>query len=424
MTRFALKAAAAAAMAFCAACSVQAGGFMLYEQSVAGTGRAYAGAGVHRNDDLSAAWYNPAGMTLLEGTQIQFGGTIVFTTMDLHADAAMGGRDNGRKKFVPVPNMYLTHKVNDSWWLGLSLNVPYGMAQEYARGRMMNNWGVNSEMKVFDISPTVAYKVNDKLSLGGGISIQYAKSWVESAQIQTNPQSPYAGKLAYGRLVADSWSAGFNLGVMWTPVETLRLGIGWRSEVRHDADGTYRFGMGAVGDSRPTNYMWSGKGSATVRAPQNITLSAVWDVTPKWDLAATIRWYEWSSFDKLIIKNDIPQLAGEGSTTTLQNDWKNSWFFSVGTDYRINDEWTVRAGFAYEDSPVVNEKRTALIPDADRIWLSLGATWHMTKQMQTDFGFTWIHGVGNMGLYKGDKKVAEYENIDCILLGAQMVYKF
>jgi hypothetical protein len=145
--------------------SVQAGGFMLYEQSVAGTGRAYAGAGVHRDDDLSAAWYNPAGMTLLDGTQIQFCGTIVFTTMDLHASPMMGGRDNGRKKFVPVPNMYLTHKVNDSWWLGLSLNVPYGMAQEYARGRMMNNWGVNSEMKVFDLSPSIAYKVNEKVTI-------------------------------------------------------------------------------------------------------------------------------------------------------------------------------------------------------------------------------------------------------------------
>ncbi len=179
---------------------------MLYEQSVAGTGRAYAGAGVHRDDDLSAAWYNPAGMTLLDGTQIQFGGTIVFTTMDLHASPMMGGRDNGRKKFVPVPNMYLTHKVNDSWWLGLSLNVPYGMAQEYARGRMMNNWGVNSEMKVFDLSPSIAYKVNDKLSVGGGFSIQYAKSWVESAEYQA--KGPYQGKLAYGRLVADSWSGG------------------------------------------------------------------------------------------------------------------------------------------------------------------------------------------------------------------------
>ena len=112
------------------------------------------------------------------------------------------------------------------------------------------------------------------------------------------------------------------------------------------------------------------------------------------------------------------------STKVMDNDWKNSWFFSIGTDYRINDEWTVRAGFAYEDSPVVNEKRTALIPDADRIWISLGATWKMNKQLRTDFGFTWIHGVGNMGLYKGEQKVAEYDNIDCILLGAQMVYKF
>ncbi len=115
------------------------------------------------------------------------------------------------------------------------------------------------------------------------------------------------------------------------------------------------------------------------------------------------------------------------SKVSIQNHWKDSWLFSVGTDYRFNDEWTVRGGIAYEKSPVRDNYRLAIIPDLDRMWFTIGATWHVTKQLQGDFGFAWIHGIGNKSVYDNNnpsKEIGKFRKCESYLFGAQMVYKF
>ena len=212
-----IKLTAAAVLVAGSISAAQAGGFQLMEQSVAGLGRAYAGAGVV-GDDISAVWYNPAGMTLLPGTQFQFGGA--FAALDLPVKDNAGNTDNGRKHAVPIPNMFLTHQINESAWFGIGLTVPYGMATEYGRGYTLGDKGMNSEIKVFDINPNFAFKLTDKVSIGFGASLEYAQAFVESSLL-SQKQAAYLGHDAYGRLKATSWAAGFNFGVMWEPVETV-----------------------------------------------------------------------------------------------------------------------------------------------------------------------------------------------------------
>ena len=406
--------------------AVQAGGFQLMEQSVTSLGRAHAGAGVV-GDDVSAVWYNPAGMTLLPGTQFQFGG--VFAALDIPAeDYRTGQTDNGRKHPVPIPNMFLSHQINDSAWFGIGLTVPYGMATEYGREFSMGDQGMNSEIKVFDLNPSFAYKVSDKLSVGIGASIEYAQAFVESGMMY---HPLYKTPAAYGRYKATSWSGGFNAGVMWTPVETVRLGLSYRSAVKHSAKGQLKIGpddgdhVGYVSALASTS-----KGAkATIKAPHQINLSATWEVTPSWRLSGLIHWSDWSSFKSLDISSDnalLPYKLGT-SKISIANNWKDSWLFSVGTDYRFNDSVTVRGGIAYEKSPVRDNYRLAIIPDLDRMWFTIGATWHVTKQLQGDFGFAWIHGVGNKSLYSNDnpsKEIGKFRKCESYLFGAQMVYKF
>ncbi len=419
--------------------AVQAGGFQLMEQSVTSLGRAHAGAGVV-GDDVSAVWYNPAGMTLLPGTQFQFGG--VFAALDIPAeDYRTGQTDNGRKHPVPIPNMFLSHQINDSAWFGIGLTVPYGMATEYGREFSMGDKGMNSEIKVFDLNPSFAYKVSDKLSVGIGASIEYAQAFVESGV----GKHPLLGADVYGRLKATSWSGGFNVGVMWTPVETVRVGLSYRSAVKHSAKGELKVGVATDGDhvgywtGVPMNLSSTSKGAkATLKAPHQVNLSATWEVTPNWRLSGLIHWSDWSSFDTLDISTDNAQATAaitamnalkgvKSSKVSIQNHWKDSWLFSVGTDYRFNDEWTVRGGIAYEKSPVRDNYRLAIIPDLDRMWFTIGATWHVTKQLQGDFGFAWVHGVGNKSLYSNDnpsKEIGKFRKCESYLFGAQMVYKF
>lgn len=414
-----IKIAAAAAAALVSTSSVYAAGFMLSEQSVAGLGRAYAGAGIV-GDDLSAVWYNPAGMVLLPGTQVQAGG--VYVDLDLSYKGDNGETENGSKYGVPIPNFFFTRQMNDSMWFGLGLTVPYGLATEYSRTWGQINRGMNAEIKVFDLNPNIAWKVSDKLSIGAGISLQYADAQYETGVMRG---------MGYGRLDVDSFAWGANIGVMWSPTETLRFGLSYRSQVNHHADGDLRVGL-AGGDNRSYIGEFS-NASASLSAPQTVLLTGTWEATPQLRLSALIRWADWSSFDTLTVEVD-PQSASNPVLGALirepiavENKWQDTWLFTIGADYTINNAWTVRAGVGYETSPIDDDSyRTALIPDSDRLWLSIGATWHVTENLQGDFGFTWLHGIGSAPLYDAPKgsRVGEFDTLDAYLFGAQMVYRF
>ena len=216
---------ATAAMMVAGAFATQtyAAGFQLSEQSAIQMGRAMAGAGIV-GDDLSAVHYNPAGMTLLSGTRMQATGTWVAVNLDYEGDS--GQSENGRLKGQIIPAGFITHQINDSLWAGLGLTVPYGMGTEYGEGWEGKSRGTESMILTFDINPNLAWKVNEKLSVGGGISLQYAKAELGMGMgpMQANVKG-------------DSWAWGWNVGLMFQPVETVRLGLAYRSNISHNADG-------------------------------------------------------------------------------------------------------------------------------------------------------------------------------------------
>lgn len=426
---FTLKLAAAATLSAALSSAAVAGGFMLTEQSVAGLGRAYAGAGIV-GDDLSAVWYNPAGMSLLSGTAVQMGAVVADLDLEVTTNehATFGhnkaSKENGRKHGVPIPNMYLVHQIKDDMWFGLGITVPFGMATEYD-----NNWaaadkGMNAEVKVFDINPNVAFKLTDTLSFGAGVSLQYVTAQFEQKNLVN---TPWGSRSVRVRLNADGWAWGGNLGFMWQPTETVRVGLAYRSQVNHKADGYLKSDLETT-DGILLRHSQSNDGHAEMSAPHVITLTGTWKATEALRLSGLVRWTNWSSFDKLPISGSS---LGEatGGLTSKHNavyNWKDSWLFTVGADYDINDEFTVRGGVGYEISPVDDDKyRSATIPDTNRLWLSMGATWHASKNLQGDFGIAYLKGIGNKDLYK-DKggKVAEFDKLDAILWGAQFVYKF
>ena len=171
-----MKAAAAAVMAVCAASAAHAAGFMLTEQSAGALGRAYAGVGVD-GTDLSGVYYNPATMTLHPGTQIQAG--FVAVGLDLAFEGTGPNSDvseNGQYNTQAIPHGYISHQISDSMWVGLAMTVPFGMGTEYDDDWRFANRGISAEVLTFDFNPNVAWKVSDKLSLGAGMSIQYASA--------------------------------------------------------------------------------------------------------------------------------------------------------------------------------------------------------------------------------------------------------
>ena len=407
-----------------------AAGFQLTEQSSLGLGRAYAGAGIV-GDDLSAVHYNPAGMTLLEGTRVQAGFTWIALNADIDGAGAYAGQsENGRLKGQAIPTGYVTHQVNDNLWLGFAMSVPYGMGTEYGKDWWGADRGTNAKIYTFDMNPNIAWKVNDLISVGAGVSVQYAKA--DLGMRKSMSMGAMSLPFANGEIDADSWDWGFNLGVMISPTDTMRFGLSYRSSIEHNAEGD--FTLSGV-NPLVTNMLgvdlngMTFKSTATVKTPDTVMLTGTWEATPDLRLSGLIRWANWSNFDTLSIKNSLPSAFAPYSAylgqVDVKNNWQDTWLFSVGADYRINDAFTVRGGIAYETSPIDDETtRMAVIPDTDRLWLSLGATYHFNKQLQFDMGATYLMGVGDMDLYSNGEKIGEYQSLDAYLVGFQAQYRF
>lgn len=429
-----------------------AAGFQLTEQSSLGLGRAYAGAGIV-GDDLSAVHYNPAGMTLLEGTRFQAGTTWIALNADFNSDSG-DADENGRLKGQMIPAGYVTHQVNDKVWLGFAMTVPFGMGTEYDRNWKYGNRGTSAKIYTFDMNPNIAYKVSDFISVGAGVSVQYAK-----AKLGMNIGQSGAS-LLHGKVEADSWDWGYNLGIMLSPSDKLRFGLSYRSAIKHEADGDVKlsnvnanvlngmFGNQLEESAGLIARLLDGQTvgtSATLKTPDTVMLTATWETTEKLRLSGLIRWANWSNFDDLTLENDIPSgigaiagnspslgaavagLSGKLKEVSIENKWQDTWLFSVGADYRINDAFTIRGGLAYETSPIDDQStRMAVIPDTDRVWFSLGASWYPTQDLQFDVGATYLMGVGDSDLYDdvNGKKVGEYDSLDAYLLGVQMQYRF
>lgn len=399
-----MKAAAAAVMAVCAASAAHAAGFMLTEQSAGALGRAYAGVGVD-GTDISGVYYNPATMTLHPGTAIQAG--FVAVGLDLAYESNDGKiTENGQYNTQAIPHGYISHQLTDSMWIGLAMTVPFGMGTEYDDNWPLAYKGISAEVLTFDFNPNVAWKVSDKLSLGAGMSIQYA-----AADLKMGMEKGVTSEID-----ADSMAWGFNVGLMWSPLENLRFGLSYRSRINHNADGDLEVTMPGMG-------VTTLDATATISTPAWAMATAAWDVNDLLSLYATFRWTDWSSFDELQIESSIP-------SQPIVNKWQDTYLFSVGADLRFTNWWTFRAGIGYETSPIDDPKyRTAIIPDADRWWFALGSSFKATENMQIDVSAAWLHGTGERDLWGKNEQFQDevkgrFDKLDAYLFGVQLVYKF
>lgn len=448
MQRAAFKVALTAiAVAAAFASTAHAAGFMLTEQSAGSLGRAYAGAGVD-GTDLSGVYYNPATMVLHKGTALQAGFVGIGLNLDYVGED--GTTANGRNKSQAIPHGYFVHQINDKVWFGLGMTVPFGMGTEYDDDWAGNQHGISATILTFDLNPNFAFKLSEKFSVGFGASIQYAQADLKIRNAFANTSDGVLS--AESEIDADSIAWGWNVGMMWSPVENFRVGVSYRSKIKHDAEGDFTLdraklgnmdvsgdqliqkGEGMLGGDKLTaamgqQLMTLGQvlnmqnfdGYATVTAPAWAMASVAWDVNDLVSLYGTFRWTDWSSFDQLDITTNVTDVGG-----SISNKWRDTYLGSLGMDLRLTDWWTLRGGIAYESSPIANpQTRTAIIPDADRWWFAIGSSFKWSDNFQTDISFAHLHGVHERNLYDSNgNKEGRFRKLDAYLLGAQMVYKF
>ncbi len=415
--------------------AVQAAGFQLTEQGVTGLGRAYAGAGIV-GDDLSAIAHNPAGLTLIPGTNVQQ--NVVLTVLDFKYKDNQGDTDNGRRKAVPVPSGFISHQINENWWVGLGLTAPYGLADEYSSAFSGRVRGISGSIITIDINPTVAWKVNEHISLGAGVSAMYTYAKLKNGLLA----DAGGGEFEYH---GEDWMYTYDLGIMVTPVESFRVGLSYRSRAKVTAKGDYT--VKAFGQENTVF------GRGRLSTPDTVMFSTTWEATEKLRLSTLIRWANWKKFETMQFKANDPDELGSGFTGGLpigpggamiptsdvissqlgqvgiENNWRAAWLFTVGADYKLNDQWTVRGGVGLETDPIKDARtRTTVIPDSKRLWVACGASWKPNQNWQLDLAYAHLRGIGDDRIYAsnkpGSQKIGKMEKVNAWLIGGAIQYHF
>lgn len=405
----ALAVAGALALPLCA----QAGSFQLPTDNAAGWARANAGGSLFANDP-TAAYNNPAAMAFFDAPVLQVTATGIrpsakfegsFT--DVAGRPVSGNNPDGFGKFIPFPNIAFAAPVTDRLTIGGSLTVPFGLVSEYNPTWQGRYFGTKTSLQSIAVSLSAGFKVTDQFSVGVGVVGQRTKAQLNTVLDTTGTAAALYGALGapspYGppqgadeQLNVDlkNTAVGYFAGFEYKPTTADSIGLSYHSRINQTLGGNYAIYGGAMGKAlivggpllAPTAGLPmlnpdGGPAAATLDTPAFASLDWVHAFNDRFTLAGSIKWTGWSSFKTLSLKSDGQTLV------SLPEQYKNSWVYAVGGDYKLSDQWTLRAGVGFDESPTNIVSRDPRIPDGNRRLLGFGFGYQATNQLAVDFGY-------------------------------------
>lgn len=363
---------ASAGLAAIAVEAAQAGAFALREQSAYGQGMSFAG--VAAGGSLSSSFWNPATLSQVMGFEFESVGSLVVPTIEITPDPTVAtagygaSGDIGQDAFVPAA--YGAVRLSESFVAGISITGPFGLVTDPATNWAGQTYSRSSKVFSTNVNPMVAYQFGDMVSIGAGVQIQYFDTRLKTAT-DVVPGAPSA------ILEGDDIGFGFNLGLQLRPAEGTEIGVGFRSSIAHDLQGTVRSPAGTV----PIG--------ADLDLPEMVSLGIRQRIGAAFTVAATAEWTNWSRLGTVPAVATAAAAAG-ATITTLPFEYDDGWFFSLGGEYAWSDRTALRAGIGYELSPVSDAVRGTRLPDDDRIWLSAGLSHQLDERFSFDLGYTFV----------------------------------
>jgi long-chain fatty acid transport protein len=345
----------------------------LREQSAYWQGSAFAGAAA--GGDLSSLFWNPATMTQVQGiqTEIVASGILPYAKNNPSAGStlfALGGTGDTADDAL-VPSGYMSWQINPNLWAGLSLNSPFGLSVSFPDLWAGRDYAANrTSLKSYNFTPSLAYKINNWISVGVGVQVQYATATLNRGITLAGPT------FVDSTLSGNGWAYGFTAGATFTPTPTTTIGLGYRSALNQKIDGSLTLTGPLAPFSNPNV-------STTLDLPDVVSLGIKQQVGPQWTLLGTIEWTNWSRIGTANVNATV------GATpVTIPFQYDDGWFFSLGAQYQWTPQLALRGGVGYEKSPVTDAVRIPLLPDNDRFWTSIGATYDVTPQLSLDFAYS------------------------------------
>lgn len=415
--------------------SVYASGFQVFETNASGLGNAFAGAAAE-SADAASEFDNPASIVRLKNPELDASGVVVMSHGNFYVDSIQFPVPGGKNPVNPLgtsvlPAIHFTSPITERLFFGFGTTVPFGYFTDYGESSLSSNYSAKSQIEAININPSLAYKITEKLSFGLGFDAQYLKAvynrTVKSFPIPIAPNTTFA---INARLLnsCDDWGYGWNAGLLYQFDPCTRVGLSYRSLVRHSPSGDAKLqGSATLATPKgslviPIPLFWDL--NTNIDLPEMVLLSGYHDFNEKIAGMATVEYTHWSRF------SDLPMRLTNGivnSTITIHEGFHNTFRCALGGNYRFNEHWMWRVGAAYDQSPVDDDNRTTPLPDGNRVWLSTGLQYIFNHYVTADIGYAHLFiesgKVNNIDPLSGHI-VGHYDNNYANLLGCQLSVKF
>jgi len=346
-------------------------GFRLPNQDPEGIAR--GNAFVATADNPSAIYYNPAGITQLEGSNISFGSYLITVGVDFTAPD--GRTANTDSEVQAAPQVYYTYSPKESRWsLGIGLYAPYGLGIDWGSDTPFSTKAENGSLLYATFNTVVAYEASDSLSVAAGLTVNYSE-----VELQRSLLSGGIGEFSYE---GDDLAIGFTFGLLYQPHEEWSIGLKYRSATKVNYDGRSTFGFSDEPLSQPT--------TADLTFPDNIDFGVSYRPTPNWNFEVNIDWTNW---DRLNTSTFVGTAVGDAP---LPFEYESSFFYEIGITRQLGSGYWISAGYIYAENSVPDETLNPLNPDAD---LHLGSLGFGHR------GDDWSWAVGYHFAYNGGRTV-------------------
>jgi long-chain fatty acid transport protein len=395
-----------------------AAGFQLNQTSTSLQGSAMAGAAAASND-VSALFNNPATLMTLSETQVYLGASEFFPNVRMsegfavHKFNAPGlppssitapvsgyTHENNVGRSAFIPNGYVGWHFADKFSAGVAITEPYYLSTHYSPSSLVRFVAVKNKINSVNINPVVAYQINERWSVGLGIQAQYLKT------LFSNFNGIYTGIAEIDSLLAttrpswmksDGWNYGYTLGGLYQLNSKTRIGLSYRSQIATSLQGygeQYLVpGDELVSTTAPT-FLFNGETlvHTKIKTPGVLSFGVAHDVDA-WTLKGTFQATFWNRMK--VLRINTPNVFETQNQIFLK--WRSTWLAAVGADYRYKPSWTVRGGFAFDQTPTRDTLRDPRIPDQDHFWLNFGLSYFLNQSLSIDGAYSHI--------FMNDKKV-------------------
>ena len=372
---------AAAALYYSSGWTALATGFRLPDQDAFATARGEAFAATA--DNPSAIYYNVAGIAQLQGQNVR--GSLYGIYLAPSYESPSGHTSDNERTLHAVPSFFYTYGLEDApVTFGLGLYSPYGLSLRWPEDSGFRTVGTESALTYLTVNPAVAFKLTPNLLLGGGLTVNYAN--VDLGQGLFWPDRT----LDKFRVRGEGWDVGYNLGLLWKPHEQLSFGISFRSPTTVNLQGHTDYYNRSTFFTVPEF-----KGRSSSEAEFNFPLNAVFGVsyrpTPKWNLEFNADYTDWSRLQTVMVKQEVGFPPILPQDVPIHLNWESSWYYEFGATRYLNDQWSVSAGYIYNENSVPDAHYTPVVADLNRHFFSVG-TGFKGKRLSFDVAYQFGYG--------------------------------